>query len=69
MSLPLLPTSVVGSYSMPGWLEKLKTDYVLRRVSRLELDEIQDTASKQQSGSGSRRRVTFISDGEPVATT
>jgi len=46
MSLPLLPTSVVGSYSMPGWLERLKTEYVLRRVSRQELDEIQDTAVK-----------------------
>ena len=46
MSLPLLPTSVVGSYSMPGWLERLKTEYVLRRISRQELDEIHDTAVK-----------------------
>jgi 5-methyltetrahydropteroyltriglutamate--homocysteine methyltransferase len=49
MSLPFLPTSVVGSYSMPGWLERLKTDYVLRRVSRQELDEIHDTAVKARS--------------------
>ena len=25
MTLPILPTTVVGSYSMPGWLERLKT--------------------------------------------
>jgi hypothetical protein len=29
-----LPTAVVGSYSMPGWLERAKNDY-LRRGSPL----------------------------------
>ena len=46
MSLPILPTTVVGSYSMPGWLERLKTEYFARRISRQELDEIHDAAVK-----------------------
>ena len=46
MSLPVIPTTVVGSYSMPGWLERLKTEYFARRISRHELDEIYDAASK-----------------------
>ena len=33
MKLPILPTAVVGSYSMPGWLERLKTEYSLRKIS------------------------------------
>ena len=45
MSLPILHTTVVGSYSMPSWLERLKTEYFLRRISRHELDEIHDTAT------------------------
>ena len=33
MTLPILPTTMVGSFSMPGWLERLKTD------NRSRLDE------------------------------
>ena len=64
MSLPLLPTSVVGSYSMPGWLERLKTDYVLRRISRQELDEIHDTAVKAAIKDQEVAGVDIITDGE-----
>src|SRR6187549_126674 len=64
MSLPLLPTSVVGSYSMPGWLERLKTDYVLRRVSRQELDEVHDTAVKAAIKDQEVAGVYIITDGE-----
>ena len=64
MSLPLLPTSVVGSYSMPGWLERLKTEYLLRRVSRQELDEIQDTAVKAAIKDQEMAGVDIITDGE-----
>ena len=31
--VPLLPTTVVGSYSVPEWLGRLKTDYYQRRIS------------------------------------
>ena len=27
MTLPIFPTAIVGSYTMPGWLERLKTEY------------------------------------------
>src|SRR5262245_20714440 len=64
MSLSLLPTSVVGSYSMPGWLERLKTEYLLRRISRTELDEIQDTAVKAAIKDQEVAGVDIITDGE-----
>ena len=44
MKLPILPTAIVGSYAMPGWLERLKTEYFARRISRHDLDEIHDAA-------------------------
>ena len=31
---------------MPGWLERVKNDYLLRRISRHDLDEIHDLAVK-----------------------
>ena len=31
----LLPTTVVGSYSVPEWLERLKTEYYQRRILSL----------------------------------
>ena len=34
----LFPTSVVGSYSVPEWLERVKTDYYQRRISRTSLN-------------------------------
>ncbi len=32
MKLPILPTTVIGSYSMPEWLERAKNDYLSRRL-------------------------------------
>ena len=64
MSLPILPTGVVGSYSMPGWLERLKTEYILRRISRQELDEIHDTAVKAAIKDQEVAGVDIITDGE-----
>ena len=37
--LPILPTTVIGSYSMPEWLERAKNEYLSRRLSRRDLDE------------------------------
>jgi 5-methyltetrahydropteroyltriglutamate--homocysteine methyltransferase len=62
--LPLLPTAVVGSYAMPGWLERLKTDYFLRRISRHDLDEIHDTAVKAAIKDQEAAGVDIITDGE-----
>src|SRR5688572_9069087 len=64
MSLPILPTAVVGSYSMPSWLERLKTEYFLRRISRHELDEIHDTTVKAAIKDQEVAGVDVITDGE-----
>ncbi len=31
--VPLLPTTVVGSYPVPEWMERLKTEYFRGRMS------------------------------------
>jgi len=64
MTLPILPTTVVGSYSMPGWLERLKTEYYARRISRRDLDEIHDTAVKAAIKDQELAGLDIISDGE-----
>jgi len=64
MSLPILPTTVVGSYSMPGWLERLKTEFFARRISRHELDEIHDAATKAAIKDQEVAGLDIISDGE-----
>jgi 5-methyltetrahydropteroyltriglutamate--homocysteine methyltransferase len=64
MSLPILPTTVVGSYSMPGWLERLKTEYFARRISRQELDEIHDAAVKAAIKDQEVCGLDIITDGE-----
>jgi len=64
MNLPMLPTTVVGSYSMPGWLERLKTEYFARRISRRDLDEIHDTAVKAAVKDQENAGIDIITDGE-----
>jgi len=46
LPLPILPTTTIGSYSMPEWLERAKNDYLSRRVSRRDLDEMHDAVRK-----------------------
>ena len=64
MTLPILPTAIVGSYSMPGWLERLKTEYFARRISRHDLDEIHDTAVKAAIKDQEIAGLDIITDGE-----
>ena len=64
MALPFLPTTVVGSYAMPGWLERLKTEFYARRISRRDLEEIHDTAVKAAIKDQELAGVDVISDGE-----
>src|SRR5437588_329409 len=42
----MLPTTVVGSYSVPQWLERLKNDHLQRRLSAGNLEEIHQVAIK-----------------------
>jgi 5-methyltetrahydropteroyltriglutamate--homocysteine methyltransferase len=49
---------------MPGWLERLKNEYLLRRISRQELDEIHDAAVKAAIKDQEVAGVDVITDGE-----
>jgi len=60
----LLPTTVVGSYSVPEWLERLKTEYYQRRISAAHLAEIHDVAIKAAVKDQERAGIDIVSDGE-----
>jgi 5-methyltetrahydropteroyltriglutamate--homocysteine methyltransferase len=62
--LPVLPTTVVGSYSVPEWLERLKTDYYRNRISRSHLSEIHDMAIKAALKDQETAGIDIVSDGE-----
>lgn len=64
MNLPILPTAIVGSYAMPPWLERLKTDFFARRISRHDLDEIYDAAVKAAIKDQETAGLDVITDGE-----
>src|SRR5215475_8431060 len=60
----LLPTSVVGSYSVPEWLERLKTEYYQRRISAQHIREIYEVAIKAAIKDQERAGIDIVSDGE-----
>ena len=60
----LLPTTVVGSYSVPEWLERLKTEYYQRRISAQHLAEIHDMAIKAAVKDQELAGIDIVSDGE-----
>ena len=60
----LLPTTVVGSYSVPEWLERLKTEYYQRRISAQHLAEIHEVAIKAAVKDRELAGIDIVSDGE-----
>jgi 5-methyltetrahydropteroyltriglutamate--homocysteine methyltransferase len=60
----LLPTTVVGSYSVPEWLERLKTEFYQRRISARHLTEIHDVAIKAAVKDQELAGIDIVSDGE-----
>jgi 5-methyltetrahydropteroyltriglutamate--homocysteine methyltransferase len=62
--LPQLPTTVVGSYSVPEWLERLKTEYYQRRISAAHLSEIYEVAIKAAIKDQELAGIDIVSDGE-----
>jgi len=60
----LLATSVVGSYSVPEWLERLKTDFYQRRISGQYLEDIHQVAIKAALKDQETAGVDVVSDGE-----
>jgi 5-methyltetrahydropteroyltriglutamate--homocysteine methyltransferase len=64
MELPLLPTANIGSYSMPAWLERAKNDYLSRKLSRHDLDEMHDAVRKGAIKDQEIAGVDIVTDGE-----
>jgi len=64
MIMVLLPTTVVGSYSVPEWLERLKTEYYQRRISAQHLTEIHEVAIKAAVKDQELAGIDIVSDGE-----
>ena len=62
--LPILPTTVIGSYSMPEWLERAKNEYLSRRLSRRDLDEMHDAVRKAAIKDQETAGIDIVSDGE-----
>jgi 5-methyltetrahydropteroyltriglutamate--homocysteine methyltransferase len=60
----LLPTTVIGSYSVPEWLGQLKNDCYRHRISRRYLDEIHEMAIKAAVLDQERAGIDIVSDGE-----
>jgi 5-methyltetrahydropteroyltriglutamate--homocysteine methyltransferase len=60
----ILATSVVGSYSVPEWLERLKTDFYQRRISGQYLEDIHEVAIKAALKDQETAGVDIVSDGE-----
>jgi 5-methyltetrahydropteroyltriglutamate--homocysteine methyltransferase len=59
-----LPTTVIGSYSVPEWLGQLKNDYYRHRISRRYLDEIHEMAIKAAVMDQQQAGIDIVSDGE-----
>src|ERR1051326_2499469 len=64
MKLPLLPTTVIGGYSMPEWLERAKNDYLARRLSRRDLDDMHDAVRKAAIKDQESAGIDIVTDGE-----
>jgi len=59
-----LPTTVVGSYSVPEWLERLKTEYYQRRISAAHMTEIYEVVIKAAVKDQELAGIDIVSDGE-----
>jgi 5-methyltetrahydropteroyltriglutamate--homocysteine methyltransferase len=55
---------VIGSYSMPAWLERAKNDYLQRKVSRHDLEDMYDSARKAAIKDQEVAGIDVVSDGE-----
>jgi 5-methyltetrahydropteroyltriglutamate--homocysteine methyltransferase len=64
MTLPKIPTTVIGSYSMPAWLERAKNDYLQRKLSRHDLEDMYDAARKAAIKDQEIAGLDMVSDGE-----
>jgi 5-methyltetrahydropteroyltriglutamate--homocysteine methyltransferase len=64
MTLPVIPTTVVGSYSLPKWLEIVREEYKKGRLTREEHEEAHDNAVRSCIKDHENAGVDIITDGE-----
>jgi 5-methyltetrahydropteroyltriglutamate--homocysteine methyltransferase len=64
LSQVLLPTTVIGSYSVPEWLGQQKNDYYQGRISQKYLDEMHEMAIKAAIVDQEQAGIDIVSDGE-----
>ncbi len=62
--LPTLPTTVVGSYPVPEWMERLKTEYFRGRMSYPQLLDVHEMAIKAALHDQELAGIDIVSDGE-----
>jgi 5-methyltetrahydropteroyltriglutamate--homocysteine methyltransferase len=60
----ILPTTVIGSYSVPEWLGQVKNDLYRHQISRKLFDEIHEMAIKAAVLDQERAGIDIVSDGE-----
>ncbi len=60
----LLPASVIGSYSVPEWLERAKTDYLQRRISAEQLNDMHNIVIQATIKDQERAGIDILTDGE-----
>lgn len=60
----LLPTGVIGSYAIPEWLERAKTDYLQRRLGGEQLQDMHNIVIKAAIKDQERAGVDIVTDGE-----
>ena len=60
----LLPTTVIGSYSLPKWLEAARELQTQGRLSHAELDEAHDNAVTSCLEDQELAGVDVVTDGE-----
>jgi 5-methyltetrahydropteroyltriglutamate--homocysteine methyltransferase len=62
--LPILPTSVVGSHGIPGWVHLAREEAGRGTLSSADLTEVFDDATKLALLDQERAGVDVVSDGE-----
>jgi 5-methyltetrahydropteroyltriglutamate--homocysteine methyltransferase len=62
--VPLLPTTVVGSYPVPQWMERLKTEFFRGRMSQAQLLDVHEMAIKAALHDQQQAGIDIVSDGE-----
>src|SRR3984885_7281452 len=62
---PTLPITMVGSYAMPGWLERLKDENFPPKKHPQDLDQVYDAAAKAAIKDQEIAGLDIVTDGEP----